>query len=136
MTKKSTSRKYSSNAPREKKSPAEINRRKEWRLELPLSAEVEGQLPQGKSFKEKTTLENISSEGAYFGLDSKITIDSKLSLLIELPSHLSEGKKIQLYLGGHAVRLEKLCKKQKNQGIALKFDKEFKGDELKIVPKK
>lgn len=116
-------------------SSAGLNRRKEWRLELPLPVIVEGNLPQGKKFKEKTTLENISSTGAYFGLDSGITIDSSLNLLIELPHKLTEGKKLKLCLRGTPVRLEKLNIKNKKQGVALRFNEEFKDEEIHILLK-
>ena len=64
------------------------NRRKEWRFELPLPTMVEGELPVGQAFHEKTTLKNISSGGAYFTLDSGVTVGSKLNLTIDLPSNL------------------------------------------------
>ena len=101
------------------------NRRKEWRLDLPLPAVVEGDLPAGKKFKENTILENISARGAYFCLDSGITVGSKLNLCIDLPENLTEGKKVRLCLGGLTVRLEKKNKKGKKQGVALCFDKKY-----------
>jgi len=102
-----------------------VDRRREWRLELPLSAFVEGNLPQGKKFKEKITLENISSKGAYFCLDSGVTVGSKLNLVIDVPEELTEGKKVKLYLGGLTIRLEEPNKGGKRQGVALRFDEEF-----------
>ncbi len=103
-----------------------LNRRKEWRLEIPLSATVKGKLPNGNTFSEKTTIENISSGGAYFGLDSGITIDTELNLIIEVPSKLTEGKKKKLFLSGVAVRMEKAEKKKKKNNIAVHFDKDYK----------
>lgn len=103
-----------------------VDRRKEWRFELPLSAKVVGKLPVGKKFKEDVTLENISSGGAYFGLDSGVIVGSKLNLVIDVPSELSQGKKLKLSLGGLTIRLEKPSKKGKKQGVALRFQKKFK----------
>jgi c-di-GMP-binding flagellar brake protein YcgR len=129
MTKKSTA-KPKTKKKRTKKSsaPADviIDRRREWRFDLPLPAVVEGKLGDGKKFKEKTMLENISSTGAYFCLDSGVTVGCKLNLIIEIPSELSPDKKIKLQLGGLAVRLEKLGKEEKKQGVALRFSKKFK----------
>ncbi|MCX7973619.1 MAG: PilZ domain-containing protein [Candidatus Aminicenantes bacterium] len=102
------------------------NRRREWRFELPLEAIVEGRLPQGESFQEKTTIENISSGGAYFGLDAKVVIGSKLNLSLNLPEKLTEGRKMQLHLTGTAVRLEKAEKKDKKQGVAVKFSRNYR----------
>jgi c-di-GMP-binding flagellar brake protein YcgR len=106
--------------------PVEINRRREWRLDLPLTTQIEGKLPQGKKFKEETVLQNISSGGAYFCLDSGLVVGSKLNLVIELPKELTEGKKMRLSLGGITVRLERPDFKFKKQGVAVRFDKDFR----------
>lgn len=125
------------NTPASKKTPKKIaikeksqsntkfNRREEWRFELPLSVLVEGNISRGKKFKEETILQNISSGGAYFCLDSGVTVGSKLKLVIEVPDKLTEGKKVKLSLGGLTVRLEKPTQKGKKQGIALRFSKKF-----------
>ena len=112
---------------KKKQPPADVavDRRREWRFELPLSAVVEGDLPTGKKFKEGVVLENISSGGAYFCLDSGVIVGSKLNLVIDVPTELSEGKKIKLSLGGLTIRLEKPSKKGKKQGVALRFRKNF-----------
>ncbi len=127
MTKKSTSKKTTKKTPIIEKNLAKIirNRRKEWRFEIPLHVIAEGKLPKGIKFKEKTSLENISSTGAYFCLDSGITVGSKINLVIDLPPKLTEGKKTKLSLGGLTVRLNKSDKKDKKQGVALCFDEEF-----------
>lgn len=108
------------------KTPIVVNRRREWRFELPLPAEIEGQLPQGKKFKEKTILENISSTGAYFSLDSSLVVGSKVNLSIELPPQITEGKKVKLCLDGVIVRLEKKGEKTRKQGVAVRFNKDFR----------
>ena len=106
--------------------PVDINRRREWRFELPLTAVIEGTLPQGKNFKEEAKLENISSTGAYFCLDSGVVVGSKLNIMIDLPKELTESQNLKLRIGGMTVRLEKPNKKNKKQGVAVRFDKEFK----------
>jgi len=102
------------------------NRRREWRLELPLTTIIEGRLPDGKKFEEPTTIENISATGAYFCLDSGVVVGSKLNLMIDLPRQLTGGKDIRLNLGGITVRLEEPDKKGKRQGVAIRFDRDFK----------
>ena len=104
----------------------QANRRREWRSDLPLSTMIEGRLPHGEKFTETTTLQNISSTGAYFCLDSGVVVGSKLNLMIELPKNLTRGKKIKLNLGGITVRLEEPDKKGKRQGVAIRFSKDFK----------
>ena len=128
MAKKSRSKKTSSDKD-SKKGVAlpdlKIERRGEWRFELPLSAIIEGKLPDGKKFQENVTLENISSGGAYFSLDSGVIVGSNLNLVIDVPSKLSKGKKLKLCLGGLTIRLEQPSKKGKKQGLALRFRKKF-----------
>ena len=102
------------------------NRRREWRLDLPLSTMIEGRLPHGEKFTETTTLHNISSTGAYFCLDSGLVVGSRLNLMIDLPKNLTGGKKIKLNLGGITVRLEEPDTKGKRQGVAIRFSKDFK----------
>lgn len=126
MTKKPTSKK----APPKKKTKKKIsdlkfNRRREWRFDLPLRAEVVGMLPQGKQFKEDITLDNISCQGAYFCLDSGVVVGSKLNLVIDIPGEQSGGKKLKLLLGGLTVRLEEPDIKEKRQGLAIRFSKKF-----------
>jgi hypothetical protein len=129
MTKSSTTKTTAKKSVRKKnKPPADvaIDRRREWRFDLPLPAIVEGKGGEGEKFTEETILENISSTGAYFCLDSGVTVGSKLNLVIEVPSELSPEKKVKLQLGGLTVRLEKPDKKGKKQGVALRFSKKFK----------
>jgi c-di-GMP-binding flagellar brake protein YcgR len=115
----------------------EINRRREWRFEFPLDTLIEGSLADGAKFKEETHLENISSGGAYFTLDSGVVVGSKLNLFIELPEKLADGKKMKLRIGGITVRLEKPDKKTKRQGVAVRFsDDMFKVIPAKKTPKK
>ena len=101
------------------------DRRGEWRLNLPLPVEVEGELPKGKKFKENTFIKNISSGGAYISLDSAITVGSKLTLTIELPPSLTEEKKVKLSISGYTVRLKKSEKSNKKQDVALSFDENY-----------
>jgi len=100
-------------------------RRREWRFLLPLTAVVEGSLPDGSKFREKARLDNISSGGAFFQLASGIVVGSKFNLLIDLPKAATDGKKIQLKVGGKAVRLERPRQKGKKQGVAVRFGKGF-----------
>jgi c-di-GMP-binding flagellar brake protein YcgR len=103
-----------------------LDRRREWRFRLPLQALVQGHLPRGERFQEQSTIENISSTGAYFCLDSGVAVGSKLNVMIELPPELGSGKKMKLLLGGITIRLEEVDKKNKRQGVAVRFKKDFK----------
>ncbi len=135
MTKKTSAPKKKA-APRKKAKvlpeDLEINRRREWRFDFPLDTLIEGSRADGARFKEETHLENISSGGAYFSLDSGVVVGSKLNLFIELPENLADGKKLRMRIGGITVRLEKPDKKAKRQGVAVRFS----DDMFKIVPVK
>ncbi|NIM91751.1 MAG: PilZ domain-containing protein [Candidatus Aminicenantes bacterium] len=135
MTKKTTSKKTTKKkTPMKKVSPPDhpkINRRKEWRLELPLPGVAEGKLPKGKKFKEVMTVNNISSGGAYFCLDSGVIIGSKINLVLALPDKLSEQKKLKLCVGGITVRLEEADKMRKKHGVAIRFSESYS-----IIPEK
>jgi hypothetical protein len=100
-------------------------RRREWRFLLPLTAVVEGTLPDGSKFREKARLDNISSGGAFFQLASSIVVGSKFDLFIDLPKSVTNGRKIQLKVGGKAVRLERPHQKGKKLGVAVRFGKDF-----------
>ncbi len=94
MTKKSTSKKTAPKKTSKKVKDAasvEVNRRREWRFDLPLPAKIEGKLPRGKIFKESTKIENISCKGVCFSLDSGVIIGSKLNLVIDMPKELGGG---------------------------------------------
>jgi c-di-GMP-binding flagellar brake protein YcgR len=124
-------------APKKKKTKAipedvEINRRREWRFDFPLETLIEGSLADGARFKEETQLENISSGGAYFTLDSGVVVGSKLNLYLELPEKLADGKRLRMRIGGITVRLEKPDKKSKRQGVAVRFS----DDMFQVVPAK
>jgi c-di-GMP-binding flagellar brake protein YcgR len=110
----------------------EINRRREWRFEFPLDTMIEGSLAGGSKFKEETHLENISSGGAYFTLDSGVVVGSKLNLFIDLPEKLADGRKLRMRIGGITVRLEKPDKMSKRQGVAVRFS----DDMFQVVPLK
>ncbi len=129
MTKTSSKKKTVRKTPAKKSGPskAELNRRREWRFDLPLPVKIVGELPKGKKFNEQTQIENISSQGVYFCLDSGVIIGSKLNLVIDMPKELAEGKHLKLCLGGLTVRLEEVTKKErgKKQGVALRFQKKF-----------
>ncbi len=128
MTKKAAPKKKAKPIPKD----LEINRRREWRFDFPLEAFVEGSLADGNKFKEETRLENISSGGAFFTLDSGVVVGSKLNLYIELPEKLADGKRLKLRIGGITVRLEKPDKEAKLQGVAVRFS----DDLFKVVPAK
>ncbi|HEX9903110.1 MAG TPA: PilZ domain-containing protein [Acidobacteriota bacterium] len=106
--------------------PKDLDRRREWRFNLPLPAQVEGTLPKGRRFQEKATIENISSTGAYFCLESGVAVGSRLNIIIDVPQKPSGPKKMKLLLGGITIRLEEPKKRGKRQGVAVRFHRDFR----------
>ncbi|MFW6173657.1 MAG: PilZ domain-containing protein [Elusimicrobiota bacterium] len=101
------------------------NRRKEYRLKLPLSATVKGKLPSNEYFEEQTKILDISARGASFGLNSSIIIGTKITLYIHLPDELNPNTKSKLKLGGYTIRLSASKEKDKKQFVAIRFYKIF-----------
>jgi hypothetical protein len=106
--------------------PAKIARRKEWRFDLPLTAEVLGILPRGTKFRETAKIRNISSTGAYLYLLAPVIIGTKLTLVIFLPRQVTDGKQVRLRIDGITVRMEKPPKTARKQGVAVRFNKEYR----------
>jgi len=104
----------------------EINRRHEWRFELPLPALVEGRVLRGEAFKEMTVLEDISSGGARFGLNAPVVVGAKLKFMVNIPPKAAGGKPVQLTLRGTAVRLEKPERGSTQQIVAVRFSRLFR----------
>ncbi len=104
---------------------APSNRRREWRLSLPLSMVVRGKAAKTGAFEERTRLENISSTGAFFRLASPVALGDRVRMLIDLPAKLTDGRPLRLSLGGVAVRLERPGNGGKS-GVAVNFSKSFK----------
>ena len=125
--KTSAAKKTAIPAPARRSSVPASPRRREWRLLLPLTAVVEGVCRDGKKFRERARLENISSGGAYFRLSSDIDLGCPFALLIDLPKPATEGKSIRLRIGGKAIRLEGETAKgrKKKMGVAVRFGKDF-----------
>jgi hypothetical protein len=46
--------------------------------------------------------------------------------MIDLPEKLTGGKKVKLNLGGITVRLEQPDQRGKRQGVAIRFNKDFR----------
>ncbi len=102
-----------------------LDRRREWRFALPLPVRVEGTLPWGLSLKETATIENISCKGAFFCLDSGVSVGSKLNIVIDIPEEVGGGRKLKLLLGGITVRPEESPKRGKRQGVAVRFHQDY-----------
>ncbi len=102
---------------------------------LPLPTLVEGRDASGKAFQEKTVLFYISHHGASFNLANTTTLGSKLKLVIDLPSSLSEDKNLKLVIRGKVALIEANSHNPVKQRVSLRLEsKYFIKDEVETSP--
>lgn len=76
---------------------------KEENFELFLPAVVSGIDAEGKEFVEKTELTSMSSLRAHFGLKSKVTIGTKLKVVLDIPKTLILEHHLKLRISGDVI---------------------------------
>jgi hypothetical protein len=92
---------------------------------LPLPTLVEGRDASGKAFREKTVLFYISHHGASFNLANTTALGSKLKLIIDLPSSLSEDKNLKLVINGKVALIEANNFHPVKQRVSLRFESKY-----------
>lgn len=102
-----------------------LSKQSEKGFKLPLPAIIEGINKFGTTFKEKTTLSYISHQGCSFWLMNDVAIGQELKLSIDLPSTLSEGKKLKLKIKGKVAFIEATPSKDLRQRISLRFENKY-----------
>jgi len=79
-----------------------------------------------KEFEEETYVSSISSQEAFFSLNSKVTLGSKLGISLDIPRTLVLEKRLKVLLTGTVISIQAKTGNQKKQRIALKLDKKYK----------
>jgi hypothetical protein len=92
-----------------------VDRRRARRFQVKWQVRVAGTDPAGLRFVETSTLENISSSGAFLYVKGPLTVGSKLDIMIKVPSKTEKWMKYT----GEVVRTEGMPPKL---GIGMKFD--------------
>jgi hypothetical protein len=100
--------------------------KKERAFELSLHASVTGVNALDKEFEEETCVSSISSQEAFFSLNSKVTLGSKLGISLDIPRTLVLEKRLKVLLTGTVISIQAKTGNQKKQRIALKLDKKYK----------
>lgn len=93
---------------------------------LSLSAQVSGINSSGKEFEERSVLLKISAKEAYFYLNSKVKMGTKLNLTLYIPKTLVLEKNFNLCLSGNVSYIKSNGDERKNHLIQLNLDKSFK----------
>ncbi len=94
-------------------------------FELPLPMTVEGQDARGQAFKEKTILSYMSHKGASFPLNTQVTIDTRLRLVIVLPERLAEGQNLRMVIHGRTILVEPPPEPGQPPRVSLQLDSRY-----------
>jgi hypothetical protein len=100
--------------------------KRERAFELSLHALVTGVDALDKKIEEETYLSSISSQEAFFSLNSKVIVGSKLSISLDIPRTLVLEKRLKVLLTGTIISIQAKTVNQKKQRIALRLDKKYK----------
>ena len=96
-------------------------------FELFLPAVVTGKDAEGKEFAEKTELISMSASKAHFGLRSKVTIGTKLKVVLDIPKTLILENHLKLQISGDVVYAKAdLARDDNKQQISIKVDRIYK----------
>jgi len=93
---------------------------------LALSAQVSGINSEGKEFEERSILQKISAQEAYFYLKSKVKKGSRLNLTLFIPKTLILEKNLNLCLSGNVAHIKPNGNNKKDHLIQLDLDKSFR----------
>ncbi len=95
-------------------------RRYQERFDLRLPLVVQGEDREGIAFKEKTTSENISSQGSYCILEREVKSDSRFQVMVILPFRGS--KRNEINLNGTVLRVDNRSNGRVKTGVAMRFE--------------
>lgn len=100
--------------------------KRERSFELSLPALVKGLDAAGRRFEEPTTVTGISSQEVSFRLKARLTIDSRLTLFLDVPRTLILESPLRLVLSGAVVYVRLEEKAEKPQSIVVRLDRGFR----------
>ena len=100
-------------------------------FELFLPAVVSGINASGNEFNEKTELTSMSSLKAHFGLKSKVTIGTKLNVVLEIPKTLILENHLRLRVSGDVIYVKADTGNSVKQLISIKLDRTYKIQPIK-----
>lgn len=99
---------------------------KEKDFDLFLPAIVSGFDAEGIEFNEKTELSSMSSLIAHFGLKTKVTIGTKLNVVLNIPKTFILENQLKLWISGDVV-IAKIDEDLENKPlISINLDKTYK----------
>ena len=100
-------------------------------FELFLPAVVSGINAEGKEFSENTELTSISAVKAQFGLKSKVTIGTKLNVILSIPKTLILENYLKLRVSGDVVFAKSDIEDSPKHLISIRLDRMYKIQAIK-----
>jgi hypothetical protein len=100
-------------------------------FDLFLPAVVSGIDAQGIEFKEKTELSSMSSLKAHFGLKTKVTIGTKLNVVLNIPKTFILENQLKLRISGDVITARADSDPKSKHLISINLDKTYKINPIK-----
>jgi len=92
---------------------------------LPLKTCIEGKDVSGKEFKENTVLSYISHNGSSFWMNTPVSLESELKLIVDLPPKLGDEKDLKLVIKGKVIFIESVKKQDSKKRVSVKFGSKY-----------
>jgi len=95
-------------------------------FDLFLPAVVSGVNAEGIEFNEKTELSSMSSLKAHFGLKTKVTIGTKLHVILNIPKTFILENQLKLQISGEVIVAKTDVNFESKHLISINLDKTYK----------
>jgi hypothetical protein len=100
--------------------------KRERSFELSLPALVKGLDAAGRRFEERTAVCGISAQQVSFRLKARLTIDSRVTLFLDIPRTLILESPLRMVLSGAIVYVRYEEKNEKPQFLVARLDRGFR----------
>jgi hypothetical protein len=100
--------------------------KRERSFELSLPALVKGLDAAGRKFEERTSVCGISAQEVSLRLKSRLMIDSRLTLFLDIPRTLILESPLRMVLSGAVVYVRLEEKSEKTQFLVVRLDRGFR----------
>ena len=100
--------------------------KRERSFELALPALVKGLDAAGRKFEERTLVCGISAQEVSFRLKSRLLIDSRVTLFLDIPRTLILESPLRMVLSGGVVYVRLEQKAEKTQFLVIRLDRGFR----------
>ncbi len=106
--------------------PAARTGKRERSFELSLPALVKGLDAAGRKFEERTSVCGISAQEVSFRLKARVTIDSRVTVFLDIPRTLILESPLRMVLSGAVVYVRFEEKNDRLQFVVVRLDRGFR----------